>query len=369
MSFVAFLGGSLLANWLADPNNPGISEFAEYDPHGRLEVFDAAEQQTCKEAGSAQTVCENPNGAPFGFVGALRSRHTGLVYMRNRWYSPRLTQFLSPDPLGYVDSFNPYAYVAFDPINGWDPWGLQASSLADYMNVTLRVATDHIAENLQTTRWLVAGVLGGVLGIPGTAEPPDKHATAYHVGALGGATAGLVADAVGIVGGAGMMGGGTAVSAGTLGLGSPFGVPAAVAGGAVVAGSAAMAGIHANTWSNSAGELIHQMSDDGATSAGTPGQSRATESSIYTHIPDTGRKANQVSQRGWTRKSVHDTVNNPFTTRSATNKATGGEATAFYTKDGAYVVRDNKTGELLQVSNRNDTKWTPDSSIIDPYFP
>jgi RHS repeat-associated protein len=61
---------------------------------------------------------------PFGFASAWRSPGTGLYYMRNRWYSAELGQFLSQDPLGYVDSFNPYAYVGFDPINGWDPFGL-----------------------------------------------------------------------------------------------------------------------------------------------------------------------------------------------------------------------------------------------------
>ncbi len=54
-----------------------------------------------------------------------------LVDERNRWHSPRLRQFLSPDPAGYVDSYNPYAYVAFDPINGWDPYGLESIDFYD----------------------------------------------------------------------------------------------------------------------------------------------------------------------------------------------------------------------------------------------
>lgn len=47
--------------------------------------------------------------------------------MRNRWYSPRLGQFITHDPLGYVDTHNLYAYVAFDPINFLDPYGLEST--------------------------------------------------------------------------------------------------------------------------------------------------------------------------------------------------------------------------------------------------
>ncbi|HEX7829389.1 MAG TPA: RHS repeat-associated core domain-containing protein [Thermoanaerobaculia bacterium] len=50
---------------------------------------------------------------------------TGLVYVRNRWYSPGTGTFLAPDPLGYVDSANLYAFAGGDPINGRDPLGLQ----------------------------------------------------------------------------------------------------------------------------------------------------------------------------------------------------------------------------------------------------
>jgi hypothetical protein len=44
--------------------------------------------------------------------------------VRARWYSQKLGQFTSHDPLGYVDTQNLYAFAAFDPINGWDPYGL-----------------------------------------------------------------------------------------------------------------------------------------------------------------------------------------------------------------------------------------------------
>ncbi|MCG3212639.1 MAG: hypothetical protein FOGNACKC_06309 [Anaerolineae bacterium] len=101
----------------------------EYSPEGRLLLRNPDESTKCEEQGSG-TVCSNPGGLPFGFVSAWRSQASGLVYMRNRWYSPELGQFVSQDPAGYTDSYNPYAYVGFDSVNGWDPWGLDTQGLA-----------------------------------------------------------------------------------------------------------------------------------------------------------------------------------------------------------------------------------------------
>ncbi len=50
---------------------------------------------------------------------------TGLIYARARWYDPSTGTFLSPDPLGYKDSSNLYAFAGGDPVNGRDPTGMQ----------------------------------------------------------------------------------------------------------------------------------------------------------------------------------------------------------------------------------------------------
>lgn len=60
-------------------------------------------------------------GAPF------YDEATGLVYMRDRWYDPRTGTFLTPDPQGYGDSSNLYAYCGGDPVNCSDPTGEAAS--------------------------------------------------------------------------------------------------------------------------------------------------------------------------------------------------------------------------------------------------
>ena len=47
----------------------------------------------------------------------------GQDYVRNRWYDPATGSWLSPDPLGYRDSRNLYAFAGGDPVNGRDPTG------------------------------------------------------------------------------------------------------------------------------------------------------------------------------------------------------------------------------------------------------
>ena len=77
---------------------------------------------------------------------------------------------------------------------------------------------------------------------------------------------------------------------------------------------------------------------------------------------------NQMQQRGWTEQLVKETVDNPYTTRVSTNLATNQTATVFYTSRGAYVIVDDVTKEVVQISSNIDpASWIPDKNIINPY--
>jgi RHS repeat-associated protein len=88
--------------------------------------------------------------------------------------------------------------------------------------------------------------------------------------------------------------------------------------------------------------------------------------SFFSYI--TPKISQQMFRRGWTSNLIHEVVNNPFTTRVARNRATENLATAFFTKEGFYVVKDNLTNEIIQISNRLDPNWIPDATIINPYI-
>ena len=74
-------------------------------------------------------------------------------------------------------------------------------------------------------------------------------------------------------------------------------------------------------------------------------------------------------RRGWTEESIEKTVEKPYAASEATNKATGGDATAYFNKDGTYVVKDNQTNQIIQASDKNKPNWVPDDSIVKPYIP
>jgi RHS repeat-associated protein len=49
---------------------------------------------------------------------------TGLVYYGRRFYQPELGRWLSPDPAGFTDGMNLYAFVHNDPLTHFDEYGL-----------------------------------------------------------------------------------------------------------------------------------------------------------------------------------------------------------------------------------------------------
>ncbi len=72
------------------------------------------------------------NSVNLGFGGQRFDPEVGLYYFNARYYSPALGRFLQNDPLGYGGgSFNLYGYVNNDPLNLFDPLGLDYTGGAD----------------------------------------------------------------------------------------------------------------------------------------------------------------------------------------------------------------------------------------------
>ena len=72
----------------------------------------------------------------------------------------------------------------------------------------------------------------------------------------------------------------------------------------------------------------------------------------------------QMVIRGWTIASIEEAIRHPartVPTRDTRHVPGGGRmhdpATAYIHLDGSYVVQNDSTGEIVQISNRNDPDW------------
>ena len=66
----------------------------------------------------------------FQYTGQTWFPELALYNYKARFYDPALGRFLQPDPVGYDDGMNMYAYVGGDPVNRRDPTGLQQDCVA-----------------------------------------------------------------------------------------------------------------------------------------------------------------------------------------------------------------------------------------------
>lgn len=75
--------------------------------------------------------------------------------------------------------------------------------------------------------------------------------------------------------------------------------------------------------------------------------------------------AQQMGKRGWTTDSLESVIANP--SKTVVTKDTrfdpvsgtrlNDPATGYVAKDGSYVVRNDRTGAIVQVSDKNDKNW------------
>lgn len=75
--------------------------------------------------------------------------------------------------------------------------------------------------------------------------------------------------------------------------------------------------------------------------------------------------AQQMGSRGWTNAEIASTISNPA--RKVVTKDTrfdpisgtrlNDPATGYIARDSSYVVKNDKTGQIVQISNKNDPNW------------
>lgn len=139
---------------LLDAASGQIAEFYRYSAFGENLTY----------AADAYPLVESSLGNRWGCASKRLDQHTGLVQFGKRDYDPKLGRWLTPDPLGFADGPNLYAYVRNNPLILYDPYGLAA----DY--------------NQGASRGLYQGVGSGLWS--GAAHPIDTGARYFNYGCM-----------------------------------------------------------------------------------------------------------------------------------------------------------------------------------------
>jgi Colicin E5 ribonuclease domain len=111
------------------------------------------------------------------------------------------------------------------------------------------------------------------------------------------------------------------------------------------------------------GEKLIQIADsrdgfDSSSNSDSPSSNGPKLENIF--IPE--NKTNQVTKRGWSLDSIKEVMSNPALVRNTSdnpsvfNQANGNPVTYYYRSDGNYVVIDDITGQVVQVSDTFDPR-------------
>lgn len=281
-----------------------------YDPWGKI----ASESETVSNS--------------IKYAGEYYDAENGLIYLRNRYYDPSIGRFTSEDPI--EDELNWYVYANNNPVMFVDPWGLAvtaedivafASGLITKDELeAIYFYTDAYEEAEKNNDYArMNSAHSAVVNIRLKYNPDYIDGYDYNHGGAYYAPGNDTVTDMGWVITAGLVGGTMITKAGI--------VPIIKAGSSLA-----------------------------------PVTPKAIE------ISD--KIIKQMDKRGWSVELIKQTVHDSTITREAINKATNNPATAYYTKEGAYVVVDNVSNTVVQISNRLDpANWIPDPTIINPYIP
>jgi len=79
----------------------------------------------------------------------------------------------------------------------------------------------------------------------------------------------------------------------------------------------------------------------------------------------------QMNKRWWSKKDIESVIKNPYKIGRTIDNYWGKiwnkweEAIAYFLTDNQYVVVNNKSYQIIQISDRNDPNWIVDSRIYD----
>ncbi|MFT4552196.1 MAG: RHS repeat-associated protein [Chlamydiales bacterium] len=103
---------------LVDPVQGQTVETYRYSAFGEEQIFDS----------NGERVASSQLGNSWRFSSKRYDEETGLLYFGGRYYDPSLSRWMTPDPMGFGDGPNLYAYVHNKPLTAIDLYGHFAMS-------------------------------------------------------------------------------------------------------------------------------------------------------------------------------------------------------------------------------------------------
>ena len=118
---------------LVDVTDGTVLERYEYNAYGKATVYTDMNDWQTGTPPTTQNYSEYGN--PYLFTGRrldkLDSGSFTTYYYRNRYYNADTGRFLQKDPLDYVDGMNLYECVRSNPVDRFDPFGLELTYIVD----------------------------------------------------------------------------------------------------------------------------------------------------------------------------------------------------------------------------------------------
>lgn len=88
-------------------------EYYRYSAFGEEEIFDA----------SGQKLSTSAINNPWHYASKRLDLETGYIFFGRRYYEPETGRWITPDPLGFADGPNLYAYLHHNPLCSYDAYG------------------------------------------------------------------------------------------------------------------------------------------------------------------------------------------------------------------------------------------------------
>ena len=82
-----------------------------------------------------QPIADSQVGNPWRFACKRVDPETGWIYFGQRYYDPEIGRWTTPDPAGFVDGPNLYAYLHHNPLMAFDAYGLESEAYRESCEV------------------------------------------------------------------------------------------------------------------------------------------------------------------------------------------------------------------------------------------